>query len=427
MDNEKNLIQLCRAQIEQLLNWGDSQQWINQDFENLSDRIFDKTQVRLSVSTLKRIWGKVKYENSPTMATLNALAQFLDFENWREFQSKHSLKEVREETKPNLPPELKKRSESSKIIRISSIAAVSLAGLFLIFLLVKGTSKQNQNTGEAKFELRKISDDLPNSVVFNYDASVFHSDSVFIQQSWDPQRRERVDPNGKQHTSIYYSPGYFMAKLIVDNQIVKEDAVFIKTKGWKGLINDDRPIPVYLSSDEIEKKSVLGVSSEQFREKIGSSIFNNTWVTFVNVREFGGLTGSSFQLDLKVKNNATMEESLCRKIVITLLSKGGAIIIPLSTKGCISDIGLLTGERWLSGKENDLSAFGCDYADFEKITCKVADHVFEIYLNDKLAFKEEQKQPVGEIVGLRIAFEGPGEMKEVRLSNSEKVVYEDLF
>jgi hypothetical protein len=42
-------------------------------------------------------------------------------------------------------------------------------------------------------------------------------------------------------------------------------------------------------------------------------------------------------------------------------------------------------------------------------------------------FKEEQKNSLGEIVGLRVAFEGPGQMKEVRLSNSEKVVYEDLF
>jgi len=426
METEKSNILTCRSKIEQLLNWGDSSQWINQDFENLSDRIFTKTQVRLSVSTLKRIWGKVKYDNSPTMATLNALAQFLDYENWREFQGKNSLIENEVVTQP-LPIEKNKNRVPSKIFRISSIAAIMLVGLALIFLLVKGTSKQKEATSEAKFELRKISDDLPNSVVFNYDASAFHSDSVFIQQSWDPNRRERVDPNGKQHTSIYYSPGYFIAKLIVDNKIIKEDAVFIKTKGWKGFINNDEPIPVYLSADDIKKKTILSVSNEQMKEKMGSPLFNNTWVTYANVREFGGLTGSAFQLDLKVRNTATVEESLCRKIVITLLSKGGAIMIPLSTKGCISDIGVLTGERWISGKENDLSAFGCDFADFEKVTCKVADHIFEIYLNDKLVLKEEQKQSVDEIVGLRVSFEGPGEMKEVRLSNSQKVVYEDLF
>ena len=427
METEKNTILICRNKIEQLLNWGDSNQWINQDFENLSERIFEKTQVRLSVSTLKRIWGKVKYDNSPTMATLNALALFLDYESWREFQSKNGTVETNEEAKTLRGPRMKIRVPS-RVIRISSIAALTMIGAALIFLLVKGTSKQKEVVFEAKFELRKISDDLPNSVVFNYDASGFHSDSVFIQQSWDPNRREKVDPNGTQHTSLYYMPGYFLAKLVINNEIQKEDVVFIKTKGWKGIIGEDNQAPpVYLHSDEIEKKSTLGVTSAQLKDKTGSAVFNNTMVTFTNVREFDGLTGSAFSLELKVKNNATVEESACRQVAITLLTKGGAIIIPLAARGCISDIGLLTGERWISGKDNDLSVFGTDFADFEKVKCKVADHIFEVYLNDKLVWKEKQKQSAGEIVGLRVAFQGPGEIKEVRLSNSEKVVYEDLF
>jgi hypothetical protein len=426
MDKEKKDIQRCREAIEKVLNWGDSGQWINQDFENLSERIFTKTQVRLSVSTLKRIWGKVKYENSPTMATLNSLAKFLDYENWRDFQS--VINSPSTETETEVPVILQSKKQFfSNPLRSSSIIGVTVIGLVLIFLLVKGTSKKNTVPGEVKFEVRKISDDLPNSVVFNYDASAFHSDSVFIQQSWDPNRRERVSPTGKQHTSLYYSPGYFLAKLIVDNEIKKEDVVFIKTKGWKTIINDEQPVPFYLNENEVRLKSGIGVNSSLLAEKVKSVVFNNTWVTFANVREFDGLSGSAFTLDLKVKNNATVEECLCRKVFITLLTKGGAIIIQLSAKGCISDLGLLTGDRWVSGKENDLSAFGCDFADFEKVTCKVTDHVFEVLLNDRPVFKEEQKNSLGEIVGLRVAFEGPGQMKEVRLSNSEKVVYEDLF
>src|ERR1700722_3291389 len=88
MEKEKQLLQLCCRQIEQTLNWGDSETWSNDDFEHLSEKIFDKTRVQLSISTLKRIWGKVRYENSPTTATLNALAGFLGFENWREFRQK---------------------------------------------------------------------------------------------------------------------------------------------------------------------------------------------------------------------------------------------------------------------------------------------------------------------------------------------------
>ena len=87
MSTERELILLCRTRIEQILNWGDSSLWTNSDFELLSDKIFEKTTVRLSISTLKRIWGKVKNDNSPTAATLNALANFLDYASWRDFES----------------------------------------------------------------------------------------------------------------------------------------------------------------------------------------------------------------------------------------------------------------------------------------------------------------------------------------------------
>jgi hypothetical protein len=97
MEKEKQLLLLCRQLIEQMLNWGDSNIWGNDDFEQLSQQIFDKTRVQLSVSTLKRIWGKVRYESFPNAATLNALAQFLDYTSWRDFRQHHQVNGVIEQ------------------------------------------------------------------------------------------------------------------------------------------------------------------------------------------------------------------------------------------------------------------------------------------------------------------------------------------
>jgi hypothetical protein len=217
-----------------------------------------------------------------------------------------------------------------------------------------------------------------------------------------------------------------LAKLIVDGKIKKEDAVFIKTKGWKGIINRQHD-PFYLSEKEINLKGSLGITSTTLKEKLVSPVFNDVETSFSNVREFEGVNGSNFSLEASLKNTSTVEESLCRRASITLLSKGGAIIIALSAKGCISEISLLTGRGFTSGKEHDLSAFGCDFNDFEKLVCKVADQKLEIYLNDKLIFSEDQKTPVGDIVGIRIAFEGAGEIKAVKLSALDKVVYQEHF
>ena len=80
-------IRVCLQQIESRLNRGAGLTWSNSEFEKLSSEIEDKTGVLLSVTTLKRLWGKVKYDHNPTLTTLNTLARFLDYENWRSFTS----------------------------------------------------------------------------------------------------------------------------------------------------------------------------------------------------------------------------------------------------------------------------------------------------------------------------------------------------
>src|ERR1700742_1158626 len=100
MEKEKQLLRLCCLHIEQAVQWGDSEAWTNDDFERLGEKIFEKTRVQLSISTLKRIWGKVRYENLPTTATLNALAGFLGYESWREFKQKNDIAPA---TVTNLP------------------------------------------------------------------------------------------------------------------------------------------------------------------------------------------------------------------------------------------------------------------------------------------------------------------------------------
>ena len=85
MIKNEDAIDICLQLIEQKLNWGESSNWSSYDFGKLSDIIQDKTGVMLSVTTLKRLWGKLKYDNLPSITTLNTLARFLDFKDWREF------------------------------------------------------------------------------------------------------------------------------------------------------------------------------------------------------------------------------------------------------------------------------------------------------------------------------------------------------
>jgi hypothetical protein len=426
MEKEKQLLLLCRQLIEQMLNWGDSTIWGNDDFEQLSRQIFDKTRVQLSVSTLKRIWGKVRYESFPNAATLNALACFLDYTSWRDFRQHHQVNGVVELPVETISQEVPQAITSSKprlqYIWLGSALLLVLGALFFM------SSKRNKPVDPAsiKFSSKKVSDDLPNSVVFNYDASAFHSDSVFIQQSWDPNRREQVPGDGKQFTSIYYDPGYFIAKLIVDKHVKKTTSVFIKTKGWKGIL-DHQPVPVYLSSEEIKGQGFMGITADLMHEKLGSPVFNDTWVKFANIREFPGINADNFTLDCTLRNTSTPGQSACAKADLTILGNGTAIVIPIVNKGCISDMGILTGEEWVGGKDHDLSAFGTDMSQFQNLRCSVKDHFLRIYLNNKQIFEFKQAHTMGRIVGIRFEFEGPGQVKNYKLETPGGAVYEEKF
>jgi hypothetical protein len=402
----------CKHLIESSLGWGDPASWSNEDFDDLSERIFQKTAVRLSVSTLKRIWGKVKYDHSPTTATLNAIARFAGFDGWRDFQQQNpgvAPAAPASIAVPHSSPQRGHRGFLAPLIIGTTALAALLSLLSARFIHITGPNPT------LRFESRSTSDDLPNSVVFDYDATPLHPKDVMIQQNWDIRRREKVNPNGDKHTSIYYYPGYFMAKLVVDGEIRKESEVFITTKSWKGIVGHN-PLPIYLSPEESKDDSGhLGITARVLAAKTSSTVFSDTWTTFANVRAFPDLSGEHFTFSTTLRNTSTVEQCLCRNVRITILGKQSAIIIPLSDKGCIASLNVLTGFNALSGKDHDLSAFGCDFNNWQHIVCTEDNHLLTISVNGRQALAVPKALPIGDIVGVRIVFEGTGAIREAVL------------
>src|SRR5580693_3558184 len=89
MHTDETLIRLVKQLFEEKTGWGDSETWTNQDFLQLSELIRDETGITISYVTLKRVWGKVRYDSLPNTHTLNTLAQFLGYDNWRDLAARH--------------------------------------------------------------------------------------------------------------------------------------------------------------------------------------------------------------------------------------------------------------------------------------------------------------------------------------------------
>jgi hypothetical protein len=423
MQKEGLYINCWRTLAEGQLGWGDSSEWSDQDFEKLSARIFGKTGTMLSITTLKRLWGRVKYDSSPNAATLNVMAKFIDFDDWRGFK-KHINAEQASGTTP--APDVNSRKKTYLPLVLTAILIVVILGVTISRSIKPKSTEKIRTNAAVKFESEKVADGLPNSVVFNYDASGLGVDSVMLQQSWDPSRNEEISAQGKEHTSIYYYPGYFTAKLIVNGQVKKESPVFIKTKGWAGII-DKYPTPTYLSAADMHLAGALGITGKTLAQKNGSPVFNDQWVSFSNVREFGGLNGGDFALETTLRNTSKPDESSCRRIIIYILGKSNAMVIPLADKGCISALNMYTSSEWINGKDRNLSAFGCDFNQFQDFKCEVQDMNLNIYLNNKQIFTAPITQTIGDIVGLSIRFEGSGEIRNLKLGNKNKTFLEEKF
>jgi len=430
---EEWLKETCKRLIEEKLGWGGSGQWTNQDFDLLSEKIYEVTGVALSQTTLKRIWGKVKYDSAPTVTTLNTLAKFVGFENWRDFRQKQTI-----HTEIAVPEESGREQRNTAAVQKSrknflfpalAIGLTLMSILSWNFFTSKSiVKKENRPVVAYQFSSKKmVLRGVPNSVVFEYDASASAADSIFIQQSWDNRLRARVPKDQHFHTSIYYYPGFFQAKLLAGDKIVKEHNVFIQTDGWLPLIEQD-PVPVYFKKDEAIVNGKLNLSLAKMKSQNVHLEPSVPYVYYANVREFGDLTSDNFIFETSVKNDFREGSGVCQKSEIRILTEGSMISIPLSAKGCISENNLFCLGHYLKGNENDLSGFGVDFNQFVKVRLEMVNGQAKFFVNDKMVYQLNKFMTGTKIMGIIYRFQGTGSVDWVRLSKVDGAnVYEDEF
>ncbi|MCL4640355.1 MULTISPECIES: hypothetical protein [Olivibacter] len=424
IENKDRYRLACLRLIEKKVGWGDGSHWSNADFEKLSNLIYEKTNVLLSASTLKRVWGRVRYDGKPAISTLDALVNFIDYENWRAFVVQYD-EQTKQET-PTSPP--KERNASKFRTRLIFSSLMVLVGLFVIFSFLNRkeekakTSHFTLSEKDFSFSSKPLTRSIPNSVIFTYDASKAIVDSVFIQQTWDANRRVQVPKDGNTHTAVYYEPGYYTAKLSIGGQVVKEHPLLVATDGWLATI-DRKPIPIYLKKEWYLNKNQLSIPARIVEQSKISLLPNPPVVKFFNVGNFEPTSVSDFSFEVQVKNAFNDGSSACQFSHILLITDAMPIAIPLSIKGCVSDLNLMTVDSVISGKYTDLSKFGADLSNWVKVACRSDGKVLQFHVNNEKAFEAPLISKNAKIVGMAYTFMGTGSVKGIKLSNSSKMLY----
>lgn len=407
--------------IETKLGWGKGGAWGNKDFEELSERIFNTTNKRLSVTTLKRIWGRAEWVANPSMTTLDILSEFVGYENWRAFA----------QTNKQESPEQKvfEKSKPSKIWIL--VLSLILMGSFLGFFWKTDSNNDKEviihKPRDFAFTSRPVSDGIPNSVVFEFDATAAEKGAkIEIQQDWDRNKRLVIDKHDSVATSIYYHPGFFKSKLVVDDTIVSEDDVFITTNDWLGMIERDS-VPLYLKKEEIYTDGLLNINHETVTSYNLDARTSTVTVSLYQVRDFGALYTDDFEMSTTIRNNFDEGMSACQNVRVFILYDGGAIGIPLAKKGCSSDLTLMTFEEFVDGKKNDLSGFGVDFSDYVDLRCVSKNQNLDILISGKSVYQMNVPKPALKIKGITIHFEGAGSVKKVEFKKNDEIVYVSDF
>ncbi|GGH22318.1 hypothetical protein ACN9ML_02200 [Dyadobacter endophyticus] len=421
MVSEINELQRCKAVIEDKLGWGPGDGWQTVDFENLSELVLNETGVSLSTSTLRRIWGRAEYNHLPSGTTLNTLARFAGSSDWRAFvkQNQTAVTEHNEETPKDAV------AQKPRSWRQLAWAATAALIVILASMLAFDKGEPQLEKSAYSFESRSVTRGIPNSVIFTYDASASPTDSVFIQQSWDDSRRVLVDKNLHKHTSVYYEPGTYQAKLLVGDQIVQEHKLLVGTDGWSGLI--DRPkMPVYLRKEEFLRAGAIEINTGTIEKKNIAMQPDPPMIKFFNVGNFEPVPLGDFSFSTQIKNEYSEGSAACQLTYISLITDDMPIVIPLSAKGCVSELNLMSVDNYVSGKKADLSAFGVDFLDWASVSCTASAGKIRYAINNEQAFEFPVPDRQIKILGIAFGFRGTGSVRKVSLQSGGKSVFNAL-
>ena len=382
-----------RKSIEDQMGWGIPGSWHSKMFSELSDKIYDKTQVLLSDTTLKRFFGVVNHQGLPSITTLDTLSKFNGYKNWRDFRT----------------PVTRKKSQqhpSSKSLYVT----VGFVLSFIIIMLLSYREKEVIVPEGMTFQSRVLTDTYPNSVVFDLDLHQPMSDCLHIQQYWDPTKTIRLTADQEQATGIYYFPGYFRAKLLMEGKVVDEHDLFLKSRGWLGILSYS-PVPKYFKPES--RQNMLHVNEELYGEVSKTESPLNTEYHYIN--DLGDVSADNFSVSATVRNTFNDRWAVCETVQMYIIGTTGAYIIPYSQIGCSSDLYLMLNDKGFDGKSHDLSALGTSFNESRNIGIRVKDKEVTILIEDQPVMTESYEESMGRLVGIRFKFLGVGEVDSLSI------------
>jgi hypothetical protein len=443
---DRQLIKILARQFELMVNRGPVSDWSQRDFIALNEAIESKTHVQISVTTLKRIFGKVEYHGLPYVHTLNVLAQYLDYLHWADFKKKQLGDAYEEEEEPEMSgPEILKsvpkfqngtrRRKRQPILLYSFI----LLGFFFFFAIgwyaswwfekgrwqVPQTKNNIDSPGKLSAEIL-FPDSLPAEVKFIYQGpNGDPNDLTVITSHGGLLERFSVNQAGLGSKKITFpNPGIFPVRVFNNRRQLAYLPFLVPSKNWQtSLLFKHKRIE--LPHFNLTK----GNSKIPLSQLLAAGVDTNLrfFSVFSRFKEFG-LSGDSFVFNTQIRNPQSSLEFKDESSRIVIRCANNSIQIQLAKVlprfGMAFQISDIYMER---GNNKAESKFLISMDTWRQVKIKTRKNVCQVWIDEKLCLETAYTLPLGEIYGLEYQFTGSGEIKNYQFSDSRGKIWEEQF
>jgi hypothetical protein len=445
--NESPYVKICLKKVEEKLGWGEVAHWTDIDFRNLSNIIDSSSGILVSSHTLKRLFGKIKYNSNynPQIATKEALAKYLGYESWNDFKEDLS-KEVsvkNESLNPISQVNKKPPLILSRIVYLSIPAFLIIVSIAFYFLW------RTYELGPYNFQVQNPVGKAPHTATFNYDISQIGTKNVFIDFDHFSNNgvylTTNLDQDSGRLSRCFHFPGKYDVKLFANERVIQQIPVLVESDNW--FFYAIEPYSVWdLIPDVIKPTVSKRHRLVKFDNILYGDFINEGYMHIPpsNVGKIEGLT-SNFKthyvltryfnvpldnciFEIRFRNEGFGGGIQCNEASFELIGMIGSLSFQVVEPGCLNYAFLRIGKVFKFGENENLEEFEMNFLDFRTLKVHVDNARITLYREEEEFYSIDYDGSLGELVGIHLSSKGTPHYDWLKISDPNgNVVYNENF
>jgi len=397
-------IEKCKQLIEKKLNWEASNFWTHSFYEKLSDTIEKEVNDKISVSTLKRIWGKVKPDFGVSIYTLNILARFVGYHNWNSFVNEQNIDQFAKKEDIQTVLVAKRKIHWQKYGLITLIIVI-IFFIFVYFFVLKSKEKEY-----VLFYTKRSSKFAPTQCNIFYNIKSLDNNEKCHMLLGEGDVKI-LNPDSHQFSKIFSSPNHYFLKLYREETLLKIVPFTVFTNGWQKSIKfrEKQFVVDTLVEDNLSQIPLAFVQKYEKRNI-------PYWIEYLNVNSYFAAVDCDhmeFEIRFKIFEQKAPLES---QFAVNFQGDSSNIRFHLSNQ---ANLGMYSriSEKIIEKNAQEQKHFVKDLSDFHTLKIRNIKQNLTLFFDNQEIYKTKYTKAIKNLVCLQFLMFGCGELDYYKISD----------